>query len=1087
MYVSQVGNKLFGVKSYTIVPSATSINEGVTSSVTVNTKNVLSGTTLYWTITNITTADADFTAVSGSFTISGTPAAGTGSFNITTVADSTTEGNQTFTVSIRTDSITGTVVKTSATLTVVDTSLNPTYAFTTTPASINEGSAGSFTVTTTDVPVGTTLYWTINHVSTVAADFAAESGSFTNAGTLASSTGSFNITPTADFITEGAQTFTVSIRTVSITGTVVTTSTSVTVNDTSVETYTFTVTPASINEGSPGTFTVTTQGVPNATSLFWTINHVTTVAADFVAESGSFSIGSNTGSFTITPTADATTEGAQTFTVSIRTVSITGTVRTTSSSVTVNDTSLTPTYAFTTTPASINEGATGSFVITTANVADGTTLFWTINNVTTGGLADFSAVSGSFAINTNTGSFSVGPLADNLTEGAETFTVSIRTVSITGTVVVTSASVTVNDTSVETYAFTTTPGSINEGSVGSFTVTTAGVPNSTTLFWTINHVSTVAADFSAESGSFTITSNSGTFGITASSDLLTEGPQTFTVSVRTTSITGTVRATSATVTVNDTSVAPTYAFTTTPGSINEGVAGSFTVTTTGVADFTTLFWTINNTTTDAADFSASSGSFTVTAGSGTFSITPVADLTTEGAQTFTVSVRTGSVAGTIVATSASVTVNDTSLTPVVTFTLTPASINEGASGTFNISVTNFPSGTLFWNTLHGTTAAADFSLNSGSFTVTGSAGTFNVTAIADSTTEGAQTFQVEVRTVSNAGTVRGTSASVTINDTSISPTGQIQHIGSDNFLNAGALLLNWTVPTGVTNVSAVCIGGGGGGANVVTGGNGGGSAAGGGGGLFYANNFVVTAGAVYALRAGHGGAQGTASGIANPGGSGGTSNITNPSGTVILAATGGGGGVRSTTSGAVNQGGLGGSPNINSTGGTGTGGSGGRGGGGLNGNNTISSSFDQGGGGGTGGYASGATGGRGGGWEAPSFAIVVALAGTNGAGGGGGGKASIANGVSGPSASNNYPARGGGTGVYGGTTPSGAAGASSPNTVAGNGVQGGNGSAVLNDFGAGGAAIPTPAGAAGGRRGAIRIVWPGATRQFPGTNVGTDL
>ena len=104
---------------------------------------------------------------------------------------------------------------------------------------------------------------------------------------------------------------------------------------------------------------------------------------------------------------------------------------------------LVATYAFGTIPTSIDEGSAGTFNVTTANVADSTTLYWTI--ATNAG--DFSTTSGSFTITSNAGSFSVTPAADTTTEGAETFTVSIRTGSTSGTVQATSSAVTINDTS----------------------------------------------------------------------------------------------------------------------------------------------------------------------------------------------------------------------------------------------------------------------------------------------------------------------------------------------------------------------------------------------------------------------------------------------------------------------------------------------------------------------------------------------------------------------------------------------------------------------------------------------------------------
>jgi hypothetical protein len=100
-------------------------------------------------------------------------------------------------------------------------------------------------------------------------------------------------------------------------------------------------------------------------------------------------------------------------------------------------------------------------------------------------------------------------------------------------------------------------------------------------------------------------------------------------------------------------------------NVDEGTGVTFTVTTSGVPNGTTLYWTVENNTTINADFVAISGTVTINSGTGTFIVTPAEDLTTESGadEIFTVSVRTGSTSGTVVASSASITVNDTSLTP----------------------------------------------------------------------------------------------------------------------------------------------------------------------------------------------------------------------------------------------------------------------------------------------------------------------------------------------------------------------------------------------------------------------------------------
>ena len=88
------------------------------------------------------------------------------------------------------------------------------------------------------------------------------------------------------------------------------------------------------------------------------------------------------------------------------------------------------------------------FDITTINVANGTTLYFTVTGSVAG--ADFvsgSLPSGSFTINSNAGTVSFDLKADLLTEGPENYALQIRTGSTSGRVVETSSLVTVNDTS----------------------------------------------------------------------------------------------------------------------------------------------------------------------------------------------------------------------------------------------------------------------------------------------------------------------------------------------------------------------------------------------------------------------------------------------------------------------------------------------------------------------------------------------------------------------------------------------------------------------------------------------------------------
>jgi hypothetical protein len=209
-----------------IVNSGPSDENNATITFTVYSNRVYAdGTTLYYTIdgTGITTNDfAPGTALTGSFTF----ANGEWTTNLQTVSDRITEGFETLTLTIWLESGHTTNLGSSS-VTIGDTSVGPTYAFGTIPSSIDEGSAGTFTVVTTNISrIGTTLYWTIE---TNLSDFGTTSGSFI----ITNNTGSFTVTPTADSTTEGSETFTVALRTGSVTGPIVATSNTVSINDTS--------------------------------------------------------------------------------------------------------------------------------------------------------------------------------------------------------------------------------------------------------------------------------------------------------------------------------------------------------------------------------------------------------------------------------------------------------------------------------------------------------------------------------------------------------------------------------------------------------------------------------------------------------------------------------------------------------------------------------------------------------------------------------------------------------------------------------------------------------------------------------------
>ena len=109
----------------------------------------------------------------------------------------------------------------------------------------------------------------------------------------------------------------------------------------------------------------------------------------------------------------------------------------------------------------INEGDLISFTINTEGIADGNTLYYSIEGtgITASDFTD-NALTGSFTVNNNSATIQKTAAADQTTEGTEYFVFKVRRDSVTGTVLGSSSQITIQDTSItftgETRTYTTT-------------------------------------------------------------------------------------------------------------------------------------------------------------------------------------------------------------------------------------------------------------------------------------------------------------------------------------------------------------------------------------------------------------------------------------------------------------------------------------------------------------------------------------------------------------------------------------------------------------------------------------------------------
>lgn len=314
------------------------------------------------------------------------------------------------------------------------------------------------------------------------------------------------------------------------------------------------------------------------------------------------------------------------------------------------------------------------------------------------------------------------------------------------------------------YDLTSTTFVTDEGTSAVFTFTT-DAPDRTYYWKTEGTVS--AADFtdSLMSGSFATTAGTANIVRILKNDLLTEGTETVHLKAyKDNTYTGTPLATSSLVDINDTSL-NYYAISASSGTVEEGGTATFTFTTTGPDG--TFYWT-NGGTSTGTDFTdgLTNGSFATTAGTGSIVRTLSSDFRTEDTETLVLSVRSGSISG-VTLVSSTVNIADTSIAQY-SITNSANSVNEGSSVTFTFTfTTSGPDETFYWTNV-GSATTTDFtdSINSGSFITTAGTGSIVRTLRNDTTTEGSESVQIQIRSGSFSGTVVALSSAVTVNDTS---------------------------------------------------------------------------------------------------------------------------------------------------------------------------------------------------------------------------------------------------------------------------------------------------------------------------------
>ena len=592
----------------------------------------------------------------------------------------------------------------------------------------------------------------------------------------------------------------------------------------------------SVNEGTSMMFTVNTSYFFQAATIDWQIDQNNTSAQpeDFadaqgnpmsVYPSGTISMDANgDGSFSVNIATDLVNDN-ENFTVKLvgsDSNGIPGQDR--SKTVTITN-SVFPAYTTFTGPATRLEGQNATYALYGTNVPNGTQVGYTITGVD---LSDISlnSLTGFITMNSGFGQLFFGCLEDNTVDGPDTMVVTLNNVdesgNATGLTPTLSVSTVISDVA-PGYSITG-PASIDEGNIGSYTFTASNMVPGTAVYWELRNYGSsadnvdFAADFvSARTGNGTVVANGNAgevelgIDIEIDTDILNEGAENFklivwdsaaqyaTIAPYDAPVNGAFATKN--ITIND--LAPTYQIVG-DASINEGQTKTYTFKATNFPAGTTVYWELRNYNNSPINFAndittSRTGNGQVQTNGGfvelDIDITAALDMLTEGSENFKLIVwasdssydTTAPYSDPVSGAYATKNITIIDLAPVYTIVASPSQI-EPSTLVAELYTQYVAAGTAYTWEVEPTGAnpvvAADFVsgvLPSGSGTIptynsaNAQSDTFNISVIADNTTEGTENYKIVVK----VNTVSVAEKTVNVDDTSQTPAGAVYwfHLG----------------------------------------------------------------------------------------------------------------------------------------------------------------------------------------------------------------------------------------------------------------------------------------------------------------------
>ena len=789
--------------------------------------------TVTYTVGGTASSGTDYTAPSGTLTLSSGAASGT--ITIATLSDTVLEGGETLAVMLSDASTSAgevTANATAAQMTIDDTGM-VTVSVTAGDA-VTEGSSATFSVALSgSVSSPVTVGWsTSNGTATAGVDYTAVSS-----GTLrfpANSTASQTLTVATlpDTLAESEETFTVTLSGSSLpAGVSVGTSTATgTITDDESLTVAVTADASTVVEGGAATFTVSVAGGSSTApvTVTYTVGGTASSGTDYTAPSRTLTLGTGAsrGTITIPTLSDSVLDAGETLTVTLSAASTslgTVTADSTPAETTIAD-SGTVTVSVTAGDA-VTEGSPATFTVALSGaVSSAVTVGWLTSDGTATAGDDYTAVSSGTltfpATSTASQTLTVATLPDTLAESEETFTLTLTGSSLPAGVSVgtSTATGTITDDESLTVAVTADATTVVEGNDATFTVSVTGGTSTAPVqvTYTVSGTASSGADYTAPSGTLTLGAgaSSGTITIATLSDTVLDPGETLVVVLSGASTSAgqvTAEETPAQTTIADSG---TVTVSVAAGdAVGEGEPATFTVTLSGsVSSLVTVGWsTSDGTATAGDDYTAvSSGTVTLPAESTaaqTLSVATLPDALAEGDETLTVTLTApdlpdGVSLGTATATAAIT--DDDALR--VSVTADVSTVVEGDDATFTVAVaggTSTAPVTVTYTVGGTASSGADYTAPSGTLTLDAGAasGTITVSVLADSVLDADETLAV---TLTGASTTAGeVTADSSAAETTISDTGTVTvSVASDGAVTEGeqatfTVALSGAVPSAV--------------------------------------------------------------------------------------------------------------------------------------------------------------------------------------------------------------------------------------------------------------------------------------------------